>query len=205
MAWIDDFEGNRLSKKWVATRLSMGGQNDGVWTREVKNSKIYWIPTSSGTETGYFGEWLSLPVNAIGDIIVDMVARGRGTAGVPNGFIGVGVNQTALTRVRYGVQMNFPAAVTPAIYATNNAAFVYWPGFPSRFAQYYSTSDAIAKFRVVRKNGYLFLYINNIFAGQYAYAPAITTVDIYSTWQTGQLAEEHWVDYIKVTPESVVL
>ena len=40
--WYDDFTSNRLSDKWVTTRLSAGGQNDGVLTRTVKDSKVSW-------------------------------------------------------------------------------------------------------------------------------------------------------------------
>jgi len=199
------FPDNKLPYGWTATRYSFGGQNDGVWTRDIKNNKIYWHPTSSGTETGYFGEWLSVPVNAIGDINVEATVRGRATGGAPNGFIGVGINQSAVSRVKYGTQLNFPGAISVAMYGTNNIVFTPWPGRPGQSTVSGLGADYISNMRVVRKNGYLFLYSNSFYLGQYAYAPAITRVDIYSTWQTGQLLEDHWLQDLAITPSSVVL
>jgi hypothetical protein len=203
--WRESFNGNRMSPKWRATRYSTGGELDGVWTREVRDHKLYWHPLSSGTESMYFGEWLSLPVNSPGDIIVDAVIRGKGYGGAPNGFIGVGFNQVAASRVLYGAQLNFPASVFAAFYGTNNLAIWPWPGFPSKIYMMTAESDLICSLRVVRQGGYMTIYINGYCVAQYAYAPTITTVEIYSTWQHLQIQEDHWLHNLTVWPREAVL
>lgn len=208
-SWIDDFEGNKLNPKWVATRISLGAQNDGVWTREIKDSKLYYRGVSGGTEGSYWGELLSLPVNALGDIIIECSCRQKLTTAWNHSRFGpAGVNFTTAHagQVSYG-----PCILTGA--GTNNlfGGFIAgvptnFPGFPSKNFITKGTDDIFLT-RLIRKNGYLFIYINGTFVGQGAYAAAITNVNIYSGWfqvanPTGQ---ERWVDWIKVWPSSVVL
>ena len=203
-SWIDDFEGNKLNPKWVATRLSTGGQNNGVWTREVKDSKIYWNGVNVGTETGFWGETLSLPVNATGDIIVEALIRQKRTAGTTTVF-GVGVNQSIITaETLNGVEIIWPGIGANWMYGRRTGATTTWPGMPSKTYQAFGQDD-IKRIRIVRKNGVLFLYGDSQFVGQGTYAPTITTVDISANWYQAQTGAEKWVDYIKVWPSSVVL
>ena len=201
--WIDDFEGNKLSSKWIASRFSAGGQNDGVWLRQVVDSKIYWIGTSDGTENNWFGEKLSLPVNAVGDIIVNAVVRHKANGGT-NGILAVGVNQASMTdHVDYGVELLLTGG---AIYIRgyNGITITTWPALPSKLQNNTGSIDYLAELKIVRKNNVMFLYINGTFVGSYSFNPTITTVDILSIWHTNFTAQ-HWVDWIKVSPKSVII
>jgi len=207
-AWIDDFEGNKLSKKWVATRISDGGQNDGVYAHEVKNSKVRFTATSQGTEASYWGEFLKLPinVNAVGNIIVDARIRHKsnGSAG-PEG-IGIGFNQ-----------QGFTFNVNKGIFVSNNLLELRMTGrdtgaaqpFPARPAQQTmwlsAIGDAILDVHIVRKNGRMFVYGNNVYLCSYAYAVALTDVSIVADRYTDRFSSEFYCDFIRVTPESVVL
>ena len=203
-AWIDDFESNKLDRRWVATRLSQGGQNNGVWTREVKDSKVYWVGVSVGTENGWWGEKISLPVNATGDIIIEASMRQKGNAAI-NATIGVGFNFALLSYYpRYGCALFMPGAGANYKEGFNAGTATTFPGFPSKSSQP-ASSDIISNVRVIRKNGYVFLYMDGLFVGSYAYAPAITTVDIMAAWYIAEVSSQKWVDWIKVWPSSVVL
>ena len=202
---MDDFEGPKLSHKWVATRYSQGGQNDGQWLREVKNSKLFWKGLNAGTEAGYWGEWLSLPVNALGDIIIDTDIRLKRISGVGNYIFGVGFNQTANLIPRYGVMQLYTGG---AIYChgRNNFSQTVFPAMSSK-NQYgpVATNDCLLPARIVRKSNYAFLYIGGFYIGHFAYASTITSVDIVSMWQNGVFDSEMSMDVIRVTPASVVL
>lgn len=203
MPWIDDFEGNKLSHKWVATRYSSGGQYDGVWIKEVNDSKLYIKPTSVGTESAYWGEYTSLPVSATGDIKIDAHIRQKRNSG-SSSLLGVGVNQSVGNNLKYGVSMIFGGGVVNYLIGNNN--FVQTP-FPARPTKTYAalSADQILSCRIVRKNGFLFLYGNSFYLGQYAFAATITTVDIVFVQYQNDLGGERWIDWIKVWPASVVL
>jgi len=201
-AWIDDFvnPSNALSSKWVATRISIGGQNDGVLVRTIKDSKIYWKATSLGTEANYWGEKLSLPVNAPGDIIVEALIRHK--TSVVNNNMGIGVNQgAAISWVRYGGSI-FDLSFFIGL---NNGGPTIFPGFPAMTGQNRNIADSGSiLIKTVRRNGYMFIYIDGLYVGSYVYAATITTVDIVVCW-LNSLIPENWIDYIKVTPREVVL
>ena len=202
MDFIDDFEGNKLSRKWVATRYSFGGQNNGVWTREIKDSKIYAIPTSTGTESGFWGERFSLPVNAPGDITIKALIRQKRTSGAQS-YLLVGIDDTTMNTKSCG--LGLLGGATNYKTGFKVVGQTTFPGFPSKTEQI-SATDQLAELRIVRKNGYVFYYIDNLYIGQYAYANTIATVDIYFTWDQGALGVvEKWVDWIRVSPSSVVL
>ena len=186
----------------MATRYSQGGQNNGVWTREIKDSKIYWVGTSIGTETGYWGERISLPVNAPGDIFIEAQLRQR-IPGAGNGRFSIGVNEdSASFQAKYGCVLAMGAGAT-AIWGTNNVIATLLPGFPGLAPSFIYPADFIAVCKIRRKNGYMFLYINEKYVGQYAYAPTITSVDIMAYFQNTP-AVPKWVDWLRVTPSSVV-
>ena len=200
-SWIDDFEGNKLSSKWVPTRYSQGGQNDGVWRREIKDSKVYWVAVSQGTEGNRWGEILTLPVNAPGDIIIEAPIRCKNAANY--GQMGIGVNHALYPSwERYGVT-TYNEGIR-YVFGSNVGTWTSFPGFPSKtYMGTYPTTDYSSIFKVKRKNGYIFLYADEKYLGSYAYAPTITTVDIIAWWNA--IGVEHWIDWIKVTPSSVVL
>jgi hypothetical protein len=203
MAWIDDFEGNKLSRKWVATRYSQGGQNDGQWLREVKDSKLYWSLVNGNTEGGYWGNVISLPVNAVGDIIIEAMVRRKHTPQF--GFIQIGVNNPSPpvnNNVRYGVAL---AGAGQQVSGTNNYGLTAFPGFPAKNNILLNQTDSLSKMRIVRKNGYLFLYDYGIYVGSYAYNVTIQSVDIFVGWFMNNPVSDYWVNYVKVWPESVVL
>ena len=204
--YINDFNRAEDLKRFVVTRISTGLQNDGVFTRTVKNSKIIWAAVNAGTETGYFGEKLELPVNAPGDITVEAVCRLKRTAGVSGAYLGIGVNQSGsgIQRPRYGVVAGVDGSGTQEWYGSNNAALTTFPGFPSMLAVQSQPSDSILSFKVVRKNGYIFLYINGFYVGQYAYATTITDVAIVNTWFFNSFGSQRTVDYLRIWPKEVV-
>jgi len=202
--WCDDFEGNKLNPKWVATRYSQGGQNNGVWTRDIKDSKIYWKPTSGGTETGWWGEIISLPVSAPGDIRIKAQIRQKRSAGSES-RLGIGVNQSAGISVKYGLEMDPTGYAVQYFWGRNNFGQTAWPGFPSKVSNPTPSGDTIIIVTIVRKNGYLFIYGNNKYTGQNAYATSISTVDLVFLVQQADITHEKWIDWIEVTPSSVVL
>lgn len=205
MPWIDDFEGNKLSSKWVATRFSVGGEADGVWLREIKDSKLYWVGVNLGTESNWWGEELALPVNAPGDIIIEAMIRFRRTAGL-EGVLGIGFNSIGAISgpVFYGVNLGYEGA--NEYYATNAGGRTIWPGSPEKDIMTPPTGDNLLHVRIVRRNGYVFLYANNFYMGHYAYALAINDVDIINHLRNtpGDETMQRWVDWIKVYPRSVV-
>jgi hypothetical protein len=207
-AWhIDDFEWNKLNPKWVSTRLSQVGELNGTWVREIKDSKIYWNGVNGGTETGHWGEKLTLPVDAPGDIKVEARIRHNNIqAGLYN-MVGVGVNHllSANGSMRYGVCMS-RANIGPVNLKAgfNNSAGTPFPGFPSKLSQL-GPADVITDMKIVRKNGYMFLYFDNLYVGQYAYATTITSVDLVALFFQAVLNSPKYVDWVKVTPSSVVL
>jgi len=207
--WRESFKGNRMSPKWRATRWSLGGQLTGVWVQEVRDGKLYWKATSHGTESDYWGQWLSIPVNAVGDIIVEAQTRLKGpTAGGSPGLVSVGINHSvAASVIRYGAA---------TVHATNNyfrGVIDYsntpWPGLPSINQTRALGTDEITNIRIVRKNGYLHIYNKGIFMGSYAYATAISTVDlvftIYGSGAPANLDKEMWVHQLSVSPREAVL
>ena len=203
-SWIDDFEGNKLNPKWVATRVSTGGQADGVWTREVKDSKVYWKSVNRGTESTYWGENLRLPVNAPGDIIVEAMVRLKSTGAgtLPN--LCMGFNEVGASYIQRGVLV-YARTADMQKFGINGVFGTPFPSFPSKTYQQVPVTDLVDKFTIRRKNGYLFFYHDNLYVGSYAYAPTITTLDIRSLWYATEILVEYWIDWIKVTPSSVVL
>ena len=203
-AWIDDFEGNKLDSKWISSRHSDGGQNDGVWTRRIKDSKVYWNGVNTGTENNYWGEILSLPVNAPGDISIEALIRMKRTDGV-YGSIGVGFNHANANAIlKYGGVLFINASSPGYVAGENNTTLTPFPGFPSQLFQGSLGADIIMKIRVIRKNNYAFIYMGNLYVGQYAYANTITTVDIVNYWYFPLCNNERWVDYISVWPRECV-
>jgi hypothetical protein len=204
MPWIDDFEGNKLSHKWVETRLSDGGQNDGVWRREVKDSKLYAVGVNGGTEAGFWGANIALPVNATGDIIIDAVIRHKANASL-NGNIGIGINQAGFAfDIRNGLRSGLAGGGSAYIRGFNATVPTPFPCMPSKSFTGPLGADLISPLRIVRKNGYVTLFINGQYVGQFAYAPVITTVDIVFLWRTNEVSSEKWVDWIRIYPRSVV-
>lgn len=201
------FPDNKLPYGWTATRVSLGGQNDGSWRRDIKDGKIYYVGLNAGTESNYWGEWLSIPVNAVGNIIVDATIRQKRNANTLGG-IGVGINQlAAASGIRNGCELNFLGAARNYIRGMIAGVNTAWPGRPAQTIQALG-DDELINLRVVRIAGassYVFLYIDNKYVGQGALAGTITSVDVLTTWGTGQLASEKWLQLLSITPSSVVL
>ena len=204
-SWTDAWQGNARNPKWVSNRLSAGGQNTGVWYSDVKNGKLYWKGQTINTESSWWGENMSLPVNAPGDLIIEAELRLERVTGV-NRRMGVGFNQAGgATAVRYGTMLSWEGEMRYCgMNALNRTPL---PGMPVKSYITPGTSDQIIGLRVVRKNGYVFTYGNNTFLGQYAYAPTITTVDIINLLFVGaqDIDIEGWCHLIRVWPSSVVL
>jgi len=200
------FPGNQLPKGWLATRFSQGGQNDGVWTRDIKDNKIYWTATSVGTETLYWGEYLSIPVNATGDIIIEATVRQKRTGGADS-LLAIGFNYApAIAGAnRYGTELSFWGWSNNGKCGRNNGVRTPFPGRPATNFVVPLGVDIVSMMRVVRKNGNVFLYIDGTFVGQYAYAPTITTVDIIAQWYVNHFPVEKWLQDLSIYPSSVVL
>jgi hypothetical protein len=186
-------------------RYSSGGQNDGVWTRVIKDSKIYWSKVNRGTESSYWGEKLTLPVSAAGDIIAEASIRMKRISG-QIGRIAVGFNDTGTGgTIRNGAEiLNFGGAGTTCLDSYVSGA---GPGpLPARPSQTYvlCSDDIISNLRVVRKNGYLFVYSNGFYLKQAALAATITTVDIIALQFADIGSFDMWIDYISVWPREVV-
>jgi len=83
------------------------------------------------------------------------------------------------------------------------------PGMPSKSRVNVSgpstSTDGIVTMRWVRKNGYVFCYANNCFTGQFAYAVAATTVDIYASWYQAQVESDKWLEYLTIGPREAVI
>ena len=203
-AWIDDFEGNKLSSKWVATRYSGGGQLDAVWTRVIKNSKIQWDGVSNGTETGWWGEYISLPVDAPGDIKIEALIRQKWYGGGGrNSNLGVGFGWSVGNIVR-GAILSLSYVSSNYKLGYNAGAGTPLPGFPSKTNVGPLGADIISKVVCNRRNNYMFIYVDDTFLGQFAYAPTITSVDISATWAPNDISCFKSCDYISVWPREVV-
>ena len=192
-----------MDRRWATTRYSAGGQNDAVLTRIIADSKVYWKVASAGTESGYFGQVISLPVNATGDIIIEASIRHKNNTDGYGG-ISVGVNQTPSNGIKYGTVL---AAVlgTISIAGLNNLVVIPFVAHPNMTRLDLPGGDVVSTIRLVRKNGYLFIYNYGYYIGSYAYAATITTVDIFNRWWNAAIAAERWIDWIKVWPKEVVL
>jgi hypothetical protein len=166
----------------------------------IKDSKLYWAGVATNTESSYWGEDLSLPVNATGDIVIEAGLRQKDSGSVFSIFP-MGVNQGVLGLVRYGVESS-----VSYWYGRNNGANVNLPGYPAHNYIGPHGLDVNYVARVVRRNNYLFLYIDKFYMGSYAFAAPITTVDIGSHWGLGvnDWKTERWIDYISVWPREVV-
>ena len=204
--WVDDFEGNKLNPKWVPTRMSGGGQNDGVYAHEVKDSKIRFTASNRGTESGYWGELIALPVNATGDAIIEACLRHKSNNSTGPEGIGIGFNQLGFTfNVNRGIFF-YNGGLQLTANGRNAGGAINLPAHPNMAGYTYSyTGDAILNARVVRKNGYLFFYGNNVFLGSYAYNNALTDVSITAHRYTTAFSSELYCDWIKVWPKEVVL
>ena len=200
--WYDDFLGNKRNYKWVSKRYSQGGQNTGVWLTYVKDSKLYWTGVDKVTEGSWWGETISLPVNAPGDIIIEASMRIK--YGGNYCAMALGINDPGTLMTNYGIASYSEGLLkTGALNATAGTPF---PGFPSMTQRFDNYTDFILNYRIVRKNGYAFLYANGTFIGQYAYANLITTVDIcFKRHAAGNTTGETWCDWISVYPREVVL
>lgn len=204
MFWRDDFNGNKLDSKWVPITFSVGGQFTGTFTRDIRDSKIGWLGAAGNTESDYWGDKISLPVNATGDIIITANMRER--SAVQFGGIGIGVNNPSpppQRPPRYGMSL---AGNLSQISGWNNYAITPWPAMPSKTYLNFNVTDYITEFKIVRKNGYIFLYIGDKYVGSFAYATTISTVDITASWyQAGHVNSQKWVDYVEIWPREVVL
>jgi len=205
-SFVDDFEGNALNYKWVPSRLSLGGQNDGIWTRQIKNSKLYYNGVSQGTENSYWGEKLSLPINAwTGDMRIEAQMRLKYSGGPGNiAVLGMGVNEAPGSEIGNGVEVIFPGAGVIFLYGRLGGLSSNWPARPAQNQLNTTVTDFLASVVIVRKTGYLFLYCNGFYVGQGAIAGAINTIDIKNNWYQGQIGFERWVDYVSVWPREVV-
>jgi hypothetical protein len=159
---------------------------------------------SAGTESGYWGELLTLPVDAPGDIRIDAQIRQKWNAG-GMARLGVGVNNAPLAggAIRNGAQLTTIGGPTykEGLVALANRTF---PGFPAMTGQNTGLADLISNIVVMRKNNYIFIYLDGLYVGQAAFAASITTVDIISSWNTGVFNVEKWIDYISVWPRECV-
>ena len=205
-SWIDDFEGNKLNRKWVATRFSVGGQNNGAYTATVSDSKLRLAAIGAGTESDYWGVIHTLPVNAVGDIIVDAQIRAKLLGGSAFGRFGVALNQPTVCYAQYGGEIGQPGAGANYLIGHNGGtAGTRLPGFPSKAFLGPLGIDDIAHIRLVRKNNYLAIFINNTLIGMNAYPAAVTNVGIVASWYAGTYQNEGWIDWLRITPSSVVL
>jgi hypothetical protein len=204
-SWIDAFQGNKRNDKWQSNRISDGGQNTGVWYSQVKNDKLYWKGQTINTESSWWGENISLAVNAPGDIIIEAEVRLKRVTGL-NARTGIGFNQGATTSgLRYGTAIHWEALMY--LLGVNVGGATPWPGRPSQSYLTPGTSDQIALMRVIRKNGYAFLYTNGYYVGSYVFAPTITTVNIVNVLHNGaqDIDIERWIHWVRVWPREVVL
>ena len=80
-----------------------------------------------------------------------------------------------------------------------------FPGFPGMNIQDLVAPDYTTIIRVIRKTGYMFLYMDQVYVGQFAYANAITNVDIIAAWRTNEFTVEKWVEYFKVWPKEALV
>jgi hypothetical protein len=203
--WRESFKGNRMSSKWRATRFSQGGQLDGVWTREVRDGKLYFKPVNVGTEASQWGERLYLPLNAPsgGDFIIEADWRIKVSAGCTF-YPGVGVNSSG-GAVMNGVRTYAGFAANSYLGGASNITFpLPWPGFPSQQVQPLP-SDTNVRMRIVRKNGIVHLYGDNKYVGSYAYSNAITSLDLWLITNTNSYSIEIWVRQVSVWPKEAVL
>jgi hypothetical protein len=190
----------------VATRFSGGGEADGVWRREIVNGKLYWVGVNLGTESNWWGEDLALPVNAVGDIIIEAQIRYRHNTGL-EGLLGIGFNHAGFINgpVRYGMNLGYEGQNEYFGSALAGGRTI-WPGTPEKDIMTPPTGDNTLTVRVLRRNGYVFYYANNFYVGHFAYAATITEVNIINHLRNtpGDETEQRWVDWIKVYPRSVV-
>ena len=207
--FVDAWQGNKRNFRWQSNRLSAGGQNTGVWYSNIKDGKLYWKGQTTNTESSWWGEDMSLAVNAPGDITIEAELRLKRITGT-NRRMGIGVNQGAVpfpsnTTVRYGVLLSWEALLY--YYGLNAGGLTPFPGRPAQSSMTPGGSDYILNLRLVRKTGYIFLYGNNTFIGQFAYAPTITTVNIVNVLFTGaqDIDIEGWCHWLKIWPKEVVL
>jgi len=205
-SWIDDFTSNRLSEKWVPTRVSLGGQKDGQWIREIKDSKIYWRPTNAGTETSRWGESLYLPINAVGDFSAEVQWRWKKTGIYAAGayLIGLQVQGVSLNTYISAHSAGFSGDLLILGCGTG------LPGFPSMIYLYTGMPyDVTAVLKLVRKNGYLFSYFNNTYTGFRSFPEQLINVILSFTVASGidynLSVQEYQVDWVKVWPREVVL
>jgi hypothetical protein len=201
--WIDAFQGNKLNPKWTHNQYSGGGQKNGTYSFDIKNSKAFWVGTNGGTESAYWGDIMLLPVNATGDIKIEALLRQKVVNGL-YGYLSLGINQP-IDLTKYGVRFNLAGAGSNYRGGVNDFSSTSLPSMPSMTSQGPLGVDYISKFKIVRKNGYIFLYSDNLYVGTFAYAPTITNVAICAIWLTNTFLDEKSCEYVKIWPSSVVL
>ena len=203
------FPDNKLPYGWTATRVSQGGQLDGVWNRDIKNNKIYWTGVGGGTETGWWGEKLSIPVSATGDIIVEATIRQKSTTSL-NASFGVGFNHVLSAHpILYGCMLTLPGTAFNTKSGFNAGVLTAFPGFPSKNSQNSTVTDQLSNIRIVRKwsgaTGYVSLYMDGLYVGAFTNAVTITSVNILSAWYQAGFGCEKWLQDLSIYPSSVVL
>ena len=204
--FIEDFEGTQL-KGWTPSRISTGGMNDGSWTFEVKDSKIYGKGLNGGTESGYWGQLLSRPANIVGDFVLEYQMRQRVNAAITATRMGVGVVNPSGGSGFRNIEL-FAAGATNQVCARNFGSNpIAWPGFPSKSQLVFTTVDNILNARVIRKNGTMFYYANGMYMGQETgFTTTLTGLYVYlSWWQALTFNVEKWIDWIKFWPKEAIL
>lgn len=213
-SWIDDFEGNKLNPKWVVTRYSVGGQNNGVWTLEVKDSKLQFIPSDLGTESSWWGPLITLPVSIAAGQNFSVEYAGRWKELTPNNDMSqcyINLNDGVVLRGYAGYNDNWGA--TPGVFTASVTGMgnVTYPGTPlGLIGTSYLPGDGVYTIRCTRRNNYVKTvveYGGGHLLGNFLYAGTLTSLQfqmaIFTTHFTaGDLLT---VDYIKVSPPSVVL
>ena len=171
----------------------------------MKDSKVSWTGVSGGTEGDWWGEKISLPVNAVGDIILESLIRQKWYGpGGRNGNLTIGFGGNLGESIRYGGGLSLANVSNNYKYAINSGSSVALPSFPSKNSVGPIGTDVLTRIRISRINGYISVYIDNTFLGKFAYAPAITTVDIVATFKLSYVECYKSVDWIRVTPSAVV-
>jgi hypothetical protein len=103
------------------------------------------------------------------------------------------------------VRFNLAGAGSNYISGENGFTATPIPSMPSKTTQGPLGVDIISKFRIVRKNGYIFLYSDNLYVGTFAYTLTINNVAICAIWLTNTFLDEKTCEYVKIWPSSVVL
>jgi len=212
MPWIDDFLGNDLKPHWSIYRYSSGGENDGVWTLDAKNSKLYFKPANVGTESAYWGPWLDLKINSANDIIIELLGRmkssGVGATG-RNGSLCLGVNRSLYAvsnTCRYGLNADRGGGTVNYFVGKANGIVQPQPGFPASTWYTMNLTDQVFRLKMVRTGGQMVMYVDDHLQASYPYTTLIDEITVkLVVYTTLGMDTEMWIDAIKVWPDECVL